>query len=391
MNKKIAFLLCLAIFFIGGTICAQTEQKPFKVVIDAGHGGHDPGCNGVHSKEKDVCLSTALKLGKLITDNCPNVKVIYTRKTDVFIELYRRAQIANTNKADVFISIHCNAAENTSAGGTETWVMGLHKSESNQAVARAENSAILKEKNYENNYEGYNPNSPEANIIFALYSNAYLTNSILLANKVQKSLVNTNHFTNRGVKQAGFWVLHKVAMPSILIELGFLTNAENEKYLTSDANLNKMATAIYKGFVDYYNTVTNHNLETSPSTPLPATEAKEETADKTNTEEKENKITPQPSPLVSTKEFKNDVHFKVQFLSSPKKIALTDKQFNNIPDLNCYYENSLWKYTAGDEPTQADAANILKELKSRYNDAFIIAFQGDKKITVSEANALLKK
>jgi len=391
MNKKIGFLLCVAIFFIAGTVCAQTEQKPFKVVIDAGHGGHDPGCNGIHAKEKDVCLSTALKLGKLITDNCPNVKVIYTRKTDVFVELYRRAQIANTNKADLFISIHCNAAENTSAGGTETWVMGLHKSESNQAVARAENSAILKEKNYENNYEGYNPNSPEANIIFALYSNAYLTNSILLANKVQKNLVSTNHFINRGVKQAGFWVLHKVAMPSILIELGFLTNAANEKYLLNDNNLNDMATAIYRGFVDYYNTITSNKLETTPANPLPKSEVPEATTEKPNTESKDNNVTQQPSPLIPTKEFKNDVHFKVQFLSSPKKIALTDKQFSNIPDLNCYYENSLWKYTAGDEPSQAEASAILKEIKKRYADAFMIAFQGDKKITVSEANSLLKK
>ncbi|MBR4135551.1 MAG: N-acetylmuramoyl-L-alanine amidase [Bacteroidales bacterium] len=378
------------IFFVGGTMNAQTDPKTFKVVIDAGHGGHDPGCRGKNSQEKDVCLSTALKLGKLITDNCPNVKVIYTRRTDVFVELYRRAQIANTNKADLFISIHCNAAENTSANGTETWVMGLHKSEANLAVARAENAAILKEKNFENNYEGYNPNSPEASIIFSLYSNAYLSNSILLANKVQKNMVNTNHFINRGIKQAGFWVLYKVAMPSILIELGFLSNLDDERYLIKDANQNAMATAIYSGFVDYYNTVMNKNLETTPATPLPVTETPVATAPAEPKSQPDSVIVP-PSPLIPEKTFQNDVHFKVQFLSSPKKIALTDPQFKNIPEVGCYYENNLWKYTAGDEPTQAGAAAILQEVKKVYGDAFLIAFQGDKKITVAEANALLKK
>ena len=268
--------------------------------------------------------------------------------------------------------------------------MGLHKSEANLAVARTENAAILKEKNYENNYEGYNPNSPEASIIFSLYSNAYLSNSILLANKVQKNMVNTNHFVNRGIKQAGFWVLYKVAMPSILIELGFLTNAENERYLTNDANQNAMATAIYSGFVDYYNTVMNKNLETTPSTPLPVTETPATTEPETP-KPQQNSETQQPSPLIPVKTFTNDVHFKVQFLSSPKKIALTDPKFKNIPEVSCYYENSLWKYTAGDEPTQAGAATILQEVKKVYGDAFLIAFQGDKKITVSEANALLKK
>ena len=390
MNKKLGLLLCLAFFFACTPTNAQSDQKPFKVVIDAGHGGHDSGCLGSRSKEKDVCLSTALKLGKLITDNCPNVKVIYTRKTDVFVELYRRAQIANTTKADLFISIHCNAAENHSASGTETWVMGLHKSEANLAVARTENAAMLKEKNYENNYEGYNPNSPEASIIFSLYSNAYLTNSILLANKVQKNMVNTNHFTNRGIKQAGFWVLYKVAMPSILIELGFLSNLENEKYLTQDANQNQMATAIYKGFVEYYNTVTNHHLESTPASPLPVSETPAAT-EQESPQPQQTTETQRPSPLLPEKTFTNDVHFKVQFLSSPKKIALTDKRFKNIPEVGCFYENSLWKYTAGDEPTQAEAANILKEVKKVYQDAFLVAFQGDKKITVAEANALLKK
>ena len=179
-------------------------------------------------------------------------------------------------------------------------------------------------------------------------------------------------------------------MPSILIELGFLSNADNEKFLTNDANQNQMATAIYKGFVEYYNTVTNNKLESTPSTPLPVPETPAVTEQKPSETEPATEVH-QPSPIIPEKTFTNDVHFKVQFLSSPQKKALTDKQFKNLPNVGCYYENSLWKYTAGDEPTQAEAAAILKEVKKIYPDAFLIAFQGEKKITIAEANALLKK
>ena len=166
MNSKKRFLLFLLIFFIGSVAWAQNSQKTFKVVIDAGHGAHDPGCIGSQINEKTVNLSMALKVGKLIEEHCPDVKVIYTRKTDVFVELYRRAQIANNAHADLFISFHCNASENPAGNGVETYVMGLSKSEANQAVARKENSAILMEKNYKENYDGFNPNSPESYVIF---------------------------------------------------------------------------------------------------------------------------------------------------------------------------------------------------------------------------------
>ena len=224
MNSKIFFFVCLLITFLAVPATAQKDGKTFKVVIDAGHGGKDPGCLGTYSKEKDVALDVALKTGKLISENCPNVKVIYTRSTDVFVELYNRAKIANNNHADLFISFHCNANDNHSANGIETYVMGLSKSAQNLAVARAENSAMLKEEGYKDNYDGFNPNSPESAVMFSLYSSAYLNNSILLADKVQKNLVGTTHLLDRGVKQAPYWVLWSVSMPSILIEMGFLSN-----------------------------------------------------------------------------------------------------------------------------------------------------------------------
>ena len=173
-------MLCCLTFF-NAVIFAQSPEKKFKLVIDAGHGGEDPGCPGKKSKEKTVTLNVALKLGKLISDNYDDVQVIYTRKTDVFVEVYKRAVIANNNHADLFVSIHCNGAENKSAHGVETWVMGLEKSGANMEVAKRENAAILKEKNFENNYEGFNPNSPEANVIFSLHTSAYMNHSIMLA------------------------------------------------------------------------------------------------------------------------------------------------------------------------------------------------------------------
>lgn len=409
-NSKIRFLLYVLIIFIGHPVMGQTAKKPFKVVIDAGHGAHDPGCIGSQLNEKDVNLSMALKIGKLISDNCPDVQVIYTRKTDVFVELYRRAQIANDAHADLFISIHCNAAENPQANGVETFVMGLAKSEANQAVARKENAAILKEKNYQNNYDGFEPNSPESNVIFSLYSSAYLNNSIVLASKVQKNLLSTSHFTDRGVKQAGYWVLYKVAMPSILIELGFLSNSNDQAFLAQQSNQSREATAIYNAFVDYIATVNGSSykhLPISPATDMPksTTGTHNSTTDKPATEEKpaatEKQETAKEEP---SKEASNttstppdeaapdgDIRFKVQFLTSPTKLSTNDARLQGLPSVSCYQENGVWKYTAGNETDYQAAINIQNSVKEKYNDAFMIAFQGSKKISVKEARQLLKK
>jgi N-acetylmuramoyl-L-alanine amidase len=222
-----------------------------KVVLDAGHGGHDPGCLGKKVKEKDVALAITLKLGAYIQQNLPDVKVIYTRDTDKFVELHERAAIANRNKADFFISIHCNSGKNPASHGCETYAMGLHVTTENLNVAKRENSSILMEKNYEAKYDGFNPNAPEANIIFTLYQNAYLDESLELASMIQDHFRESAGRHDRSVKQAGFMVLFRTAMPSILIETGFLTNADEEEFLASAEGQDKMSLAIFTAFKDY--------------------------------------------------------------------------------------------------------------------------------------------
>lgn len=394
MNSKKRFLLFLLIFFIGSVAWAQNSQKTFKVVIDAGHGAHDPGCIGSQINEKTVNLSMALKVGKLIEEHCPDVKVIYTRKTDVFVELYRRAQIANNAHADLFISFHCNASENPAGNGVETYVMGLSKSEANQAVARKENSAILMEKNYKENYDGFNPNSPESYVIFSLYSSAYLNKSIILADKVQKNLVNTSHLTNRGVKQANYWVLYKVAMPSILIEMGFLSNPHDQSYLKQQSNQDKLAASIYNAFVDYLEVVNNTKHAHLPiNGTTPATPSTPATAPDTVIAQTANPVAP-ATPTVDTTTHNavnsNNIRFKIQILASPVKLKATDSRIQNIPALGYYEENGLWKYTAGNETSYEAANEILATVKKTHKDAFMIAFQGDKKISVNDARKLAK-
>ena len=395
MNSKFFFLLFLLITFLTSfPAVAQKDGKTFKVVIDAGHGGKDPGCLGAYNKEKDVALNIALKTGKLISDNCPNVKVIYTRSTDVFVELYRRAKIANDNHADLFISFHCNASENKSANGIDTWVMGLHKSDANLAVARAENSAMLKEKDYEQNYGGFNPNSPESAVMFSLYSAAYLNNSILLADKVQKNLIGTTHLRDRGVNQAGYWVLWAVSMPSILIEMGFLTNPTEEKFLSEEKNKAAIANAIYRAFVSYYSQVTGNKVDV-PDVAISDNQPSEsnnkvETHDNSNNNLSDNQSDTKVDGQEATVTNSNEIRFKVQFMALPEKISLDDKRFNGLPNVNRYYEGGFWKYTAGNESNLQSAKEVQDEVKKKYPDAFIIAFQGETKIPVSEAAKLAK-
>ncbi len=386
------------IFFFAAPAIAQKDGKTFKVVIDAGHGGKDPGCMGAYTKEKDVALSVALKTGKLISDNCPNVKVIYTRSTDVFVELYRRAKIANDNHADLFISFHCNASENKTANGIDTWVMGLHKSDANLAVARAENSAMLKEKDYEQNYGGFNPNSPESAVMFSLYSSAYLNNSILLADKVQKNLIRATKLRDRGVNQAGYWVLWSVSMPSILVEMGFLTNPNEEKYLSDDKNRQNIAEAIFQGFVSYYTQMTGNKVSLPDvlsdsdieydKTQKPISH--DNNNDNYSDNQSDKKMDIEEASLANTVVNPDGIRFMVQFMAVPEKIAFSDKRFRGIPNVNRFYEGNLWKYTAGNEPDLRSAKDILKEVKAKYPDAFIIAFKGENKIPVSEAVKLLK-
>jgi len=222
------------------------------VVIDAGHGGHDPGTHGKHSQEKEIALEIALKLGKQLAHLTDDIEIIYTRKTDVFIPLHKRIGLANKKKADLFVSIHCNYVGNPHVCGTETFVMGLHRAEENLSVAKRENSSILLENEYESHYEGYDPNSPVGHILLSTFQNVFIDNSIDLASKVESRLLGRKNTKSRGVKQAGFVVLRQATMPSILIETGFLSNAKEEKYLLSQAGQDEMATGIGNGIIDYF-------------------------------------------------------------------------------------------------------------------------------------------
>jgi N-acetylmuramoyl-L-alanine amidase len=233
---------------------ASTPYADFKVdvvVIDAGHGGKDPGTQGPLSKEKDVALKIALKLGKYIEQNLPDVKVVYTRKNDTYVELEERPKIANRNNADLFICIHANANPNVKAFGTETYVMGLAKEQKNFEVAKRENSVILLDENYKEHYEGFDPESPESYILFSLTQSAFQENSLSFANKVESQFKSRVGRTSRGVKQGPFWVLWSTAMPSVLIETGFLSNSNEEKYLLSDQGQDLMASGIYRAFKEY--------------------------------------------------------------------------------------------------------------------------------------------
>ncbi|MEJ6750770.1 MAG: N-acetylmuramoyl-L-alanine amidase [Bacteroidia bacterium] len=254
-TKFILLFFLITISILGSSQPLNLLKSSIKVVvIDAGHGGKDPGCHG-HSKinEKDVALDIALKLGKIIEENLPDVRVIYTRKDDRFIELWQRAAIANRNKADLFISVHCNAHTSTSLNGAESYVMGIHKTNGNLAVSRRENESLQLEANYQESghYSDFDPDSPEAQIILSLYQNSFLEHSIELASTLQDKVKAKGSLRDLGVNQAGFVVLWKTTMPSVLVETGFLTNAKDEAYLTSEKGKNESARNIFEAVRDF--------------------------------------------------------------------------------------------------------------------------------------------
>ena len=257
MLKRIALSASLMVFMVVATSHPLNLQKLSlnTIVIDAGHGGHDPGCisYGKDVYEKDICLKIAKKLGAKITDSLPNIKVIYTRSTDKFVPLWQRAAIANQNNADLFISVHCNAHAQSTFHGTETYVIGLSKSQGNLEVSKRENNSIILEEDYKENaeYGGFDPDSDEGHIILSLYQNAYRTQSLTIVYTFQKTVEKKHIRKNLGVKEAGFVVLWKTAMPSILVESGFLTNPDEKQYLVSDAGQNKIAHSIFESVVEY--------------------------------------------------------------------------------------------------------------------------------------------
>ncbi len=368
MKNLILFIIIC--FLTNLSIHAGNENGRLKtVVIDPGHGGEDPGASGAQSKEKDVVLAIGLKLGKLISDNFPGVKVIFTRDQDIFIPLHERAEIANRNNADLFISIHANANNNHAVYGVETYAMGLHTSEKNLEVAKKENAAITFEKDYSSHYEGYDPNSAESFIIFSLMQNTYLDQSLDFAGIVENKVENTAKRTIRGVKQAGFLVLWKTTMPSVLVETGFITNPQEEKYLDSNDGQLAIANSIFKAFCDYKTKIdSKSNFEQTVS--------KEKAIEKTN-------IDSVQSPDTS-------VIFRVQIGTSSKKLSPKNKLFNKCKNIDGYsgttefHVNKSFKYTIGESNSYEDIANFSKTVRKYYPKAFVIAVQNGKIVSVNE-------
>lgn len=361
-------------------------QKVNTVVLDAGHGGHDTGALGKNSREKDITLSVVLKLRDYITDNMEGVKVILTRDDDNFVELYRRAHIANENKADLFISVHCNSTRSSSVYGVETFVMGLHKSDANLAVAKAENAAILLEDDYVEKYDGFDPNSPEGNIFFSMMQNAFLDRSLAFAGNVQHELIDNLHKNNRGVKQAGFLVLYKTAMPGVLIETGFISNPNDEKFLLSQKGQDQTAEAIFKAFRNYKNQVEKKTPFTGESDSLIRRAIIEEPSN--STIEKK----PEPSKTISEKASSEKVAYRVQFATFPESIPTDSQQFKGIENVKMYFHSGSYKYTSG-ECSDFESALVLRKVlvAKGYKDAFIVAFKGDNRITNEEAKRLTGK
>ncbi|HOY32357.1 MAG TPA: N-acetylmuramoyl-L-alanine amidase [Bacteroidales bacterium] len=377
---NLIFVLLVLMFSVSAGSEATQGIMIRKVVIDAGHGGDDPGAVGKKSREKDITLSVALKIGNYIKTAFPDIEVIYTRKTDVFVELYKRAKIANDNKADLFISIHCNASKSPDPSGTESWVMGLNKTQANLEVAKKENASVLYENDYKTQYDGFDPNSPEANIIFSLFQNAYLSQSLDFSSFVQKQLSGKAGRENRGVKQAGFLVLYKTTMPAALIEIGFISNTQEEAFLMSDNGQNIIASAIYRAFKEYKAQV--EDITNIPEKEIAADSIFQQVTAKDTTRTKIKQDTVAITPDNKIKE----VFFRVQFTSSSKKKPVNLPEYKDLEDVRFYFQNGIYKYTCGNFSTLKDAVNYQHTVQNKgFKDAFVVAFLNEERITPAEA------
>jgi N-acetylmuramoyl-L-alanine amidase len=362
-NYRIIGILVLIVWFSGASFSPAEKYKIKTVFIDPGHGGSDPGCHGVYSKEANVALKISLLCGSLITKNYPDIKVVYARTTDEFVDLYQRAVMANRCNADLFICIHCNASVNKSAYGTETFTMGLHRTDDNFAVAKRENSVILLENNYQEKYEGFDPNDPASYIMFSMLQNANLDQSVSIASKVQEEFEKIGRF-NRGVQQAGFAVLVHTSMPSILVETGFLTNPTEERYMTSDEGEYELANSIFKAFETYKvesEKVDIKNKKNGNNSNIQITENKP----------KENQEQPVQQLLNESVNF-----YRIQFFTSKEPLAIDDVRLANVNGFIIEQgKDALYKYLSAKVINSNDALIKQTEFrKSGFSEAFIVPY-----------------
>ena len=342
---------------------SEAIPKEWVIVIDAGHGGRDPGALGSFSKEKDITLAIALKTGEYLEKNVKNAKVLYTRKTDVFVDLKDRAEFANKNKADLFISIHANGAEQKYIYGTETFIMGHTKDEQNLQVAMKENAVILLEEDYSTKYEGFDPQSPESFIMFSIMQNVYQKQSTDLASRIQSQFKERVSRVDRGVKQAGFWVLFMTTMPSVLTETGFITNTTEEKFLNSKEGQEYIASAIYRACRDYIN-------EMDVRSGISAVR---------------NEPKPDLSVTATASEVRSEISFMVQIATSGTQKELTPDNFKGIRDIREIRADDRYKYATGSFSNYPAAVEFRKKIGNIYPDAFVIAVRDNKILPLQDA------
>lgn len=437
---KRLLVLIIALSFVTGAVYSQKREpgKVKTVVIDPGHGGDKPGALGKHCQEKELTLSIAKKFGKLIEDNYPDVNVIYTRTSDIDVALAERANIANRAKADLFISIHINSHPTSVPVGMETYVMGLSRSRANMEVAKKENADILLESGYKDNseYQGFDPNSPESYVMFAMYQNAYIDKSLNFAQFTQDQYKNAIKTTNRGVKQAEFFVLYKTAMPAVLTEVGFISNPAEEAYMMSDEGQGTIAVCLLNAFANYKAQEESIAKPKKFEIDLPGygkNKGKRPTpqgspeADSTlhaqirqdgalaaailqsqgeEVPKAEVDLYPDQNNPPSLEPFRQEegeiqnvvrkdemvvegVTYRVQFLTSEKELPAEHKNFKGVTGFQCYKQDGVWRYTMGNETTISRAKSIQNELRKKgFKDAFVIAFYNGKRISLQEAREL---
>lgn len=409
--KSTKYLLIISILvFLFQAEIIHSQNYLDKIVIDAGHGGKDPGASGKYSREKDVVLKLALQTGKELKKLYPNLDIIYTRKNDVFIPLKERAEIANKANADIFISIHCNSNTSSQPHGSETYVMGLHKSEANLNVAKTENAAILFEDDYEKSYDGFDPTSEESHIIFNFFQNSYQIQNLDLASKMQDNFTNNTPLRDRGVKQAGFWVLYKTTMPGVLIETGFLSNSNDEKFLNSKEGQLKISQSIAHAISEYKK---EHDEREKLKAAQSPEEKPKEAAFMSDSEQnqveaykdqslskKEEKINEPQKEKPNVKAPQNEVQkpspyphqkatFSVQFLSLSNDKELKGDKYDQIPNISTYHYKGMYRYIAGKTEYYEEGLKLQEKVrKLGFKDAFLVAFYQGKRISIDKAKEI---
>lgn len=351
-------LLHIALLIFCAMISVEVDARQFTLVIDAGHGGKDHGAIGKNAREKDINLAVALRFGQLVEENMDSVRVVYTRDRDVFVELQQRANIANAAGGDLFVSVHTNSVaksnkNRTKVKGAETYTLGLHRTNENLEVAKRENSVISLESDYTSRYEGFDPNSSESYIIFELNQDRHLSQSVSFASMVQQEFVSTAGRTDNGVRQAGFLVLARTAMPAVLVELDFICNPEQESFLSSKKGQNKLGQALYNAFSRYLESIRFNSSATGAG------------------------VTgnPRPATIERPADTSSPVVYRVQFLTNETKLSETSKRFKGLSPIYCYKHEGRYKYTYGETTDEQEAQKILKRVKKKFKDAFIVAFR----------------